>query len=110
MSVKRLIRFKPEALFDPLTYQALIADKVGTWKRLTTGEIEVLDELDADFPALRAHFLVHGYSSDFYGQRAIDGDHQQWRHTRNGQELMTNAGLVLDDGSPPLTQLRDQKK
>ena len=52
----RIMHFKQQALLDPETYQAMLADGVGHWERLAGEVVGIEDEKSHEFAALKAWF------------------------------------------------------
>ena len=50
----RIIHFKQQALLDPETYQAMLADGFGHWERLAGEVVGIEDEKSHEFAALKA--------------------------------------------------------
>ncbi|MDF5996176.1 hypothetical protein P4200_23055 [Pseudomonas aeruginosa] len=52
----RIIHFKQQALLDPETYQAMLADGVGHWEALVGKVVGIEDEKSHEFAALKSLF------------------------------------------------------
>lgn len=85
----RIIHFKQQALLDPETYQAMLADGVGHWERLAGEVVGIEDEKSHEFAALKSLFKRKRYSYDTLEMRE-PGDHSNWLRGRDGSEGMTN--------------------
>jgi len=60
----RIMHFKQQALLDPETYQAMLADGVGHWERLAGEVVGIEDEKSHEFAALKSLFKRKRYSYD----------------------------------------------
>lgn len=85
----RIMHFKQQALLDPETYQAMLADGVGHWERLAGEVVGIEDEKSHEFAALKSLFKRKRYSYDTLEMRE-PGDHSNWLRGRDGSEGMTN--------------------
>ena len=83
------IHFKQQALLDPRTYQAMLADGVGQWEALVREVVGIKDEKAHEFPALNSLFKRKRYSYDALEMRG-PGDHSTWLRGRDGTEGITN--------------------
>ncbi len=77
----RIIHFKQQALLDPETYQAMLADGVGHWERLAGEVVGIEDEKSHEFAALKSLFKRKRYSYDTLEMRE-PGDHSNWLRGR----------------------------
>ena len=58
----RIIHFKQQALLDPETYQAMLADGVRHWGALVGKVVGIEDEKSHEFAALKSLFKRKRYS------------------------------------------------
>jgi hypothetical protein len=98
----RTIHFKQQALLDPETYQAMLADGVGQWNVLVGEVVGIEDEKAHEFPALKNLFKRKRYSYDALEMRE-PGDHSTWFRGRDGTEGITNEVTSI----PGLKELSD---
>lgn len=85
----RIIHFKQQALLDPETYQAMLADGVGHWEALVGKSVGIEDEKGHEFAVLKSLFKRKRYSYDALEMRE-PGDHSSWLRGRDGSEGITN--------------------
>ncbi|MGE6566676.1 hypothetical protein ACQKFV_27795, partial [Pseudomonas hunanensis] len=81
----RIIHFKQQALLDPETYQAMLADGVGHWEALVGKVVGIEDEKSHEFAALKSLFKRKRYSYDTLEMRE-PGNHSNWLRGRDGEE------------------------
>ena len=85
----RIIHFKQQALLDPETYQAMLADGVRHWGALVGKVVGIEDEKSHEFAALKSLFKRKRYSYDTLEMRE-PGNHSNWLPGRDGEEGITN--------------------
>ncbi|APO80996.1 TPA: hypothetical protein ACHTCR_000268 [Pseudomonas putida] len=96
----RIIHFKQQALLDPETYQAMLADGVGHWEALVGKVVGIEDEKSHEFAALKSLFKRKRYSYDTLEMRE-PGNHSNWLRGRDGEEGITNGYTdLMVDGAP----------